>query len=56
MSVLVIAPGPSGGTFYVKRNDAGELTYSIYSTGALPDSELEACRSEYPQLQFKTGD
>jgi hypothetical protein len=56
MSVLVKAPGNNGGTFYVKRDEFGRLVWSIYSTNALADEELESCRCEFPELEFIIGD
>jgi len=54
MAIQVKAKGRSGGWFWVKRNNEGQLVWSIYETGALDDSELNACRAEFPSLEFKT--
>lgn len=54
MAILVNNGKVGGGWFYVKRNPAGLLVWSIYPHDALPDSELDAVRAQFPTLQFKS--
>lgn len=43
----------TGAWFWACRNSHGELTFSIYSTKALPASELDALKAASPNINFR---
>lgn len=55
-SLLQVQIPSTGAWFYATRNVFGQLTFSIYSTRALPGSEMTKCQEENKGINFRISE